>query len=57
MIGLTFLLHEMFIGKSGLDKENLMAKLTYALALMGSNNILVNTLRRELIKPEKKTGV
>lgn len=55
MIALTTLLNEMIVGKSGLDKENLMAKLTDALALMGMNSMQVNTLRRDLIKPEIKT--
>lgn len=54
MVALTTLLNEIICGKSSQDKQNLMSKITDALVLMGANNIAVNTLRRDLIRPEIK---
>lgn len=52
MSAITTLVNDCMISKAGLEKQNILAKATDALALLGSANIDFNLFRRELIKPE-----
>lgn len=54
MIALTYLINDVLTGKAGQDKENVLLKLTDALAFLGSSNIDLNHFRRDLFKPELK---
>ncbi|KAJ8035056.1 hypothetical protein HOLleu_22144 [Holothuria leucospilota] len=54
MTALTSLLNDTLVSKAKLDKQSLLLKVTDALALMGSANVDLNQLRRDLIKPELK---
>ncbi|XP_071810752.1 uncharacterized protein [Apostichopus japonicus] len=51
MIALTYLINDVLTGKAGQDKENVLLKLTDALAFLGSSNIDLN---HDLFKPELK---
>lgn len=51
---LTVMLNEILIAKGTMDKETIMTRATDALALLGSANIDLNQVRRDLIKPELK---
>ena len=54
MTALTSLLIDTLIGKAGIDKDNLLTKLTDASALLGSANIDLNHFRRDFVEPEMK---
>ncbi|KAJ8024142.1 hypothetical protein HOLleu_36788 [Holothuria leucospilota] len=54
MTALTVIVNDIMSGKGGLEKETILSKLTDALAMMGTANIQLNLLRRELFKPEIK---
>ncbi|KAJ8021978.1 hypothetical protein HOLleu_39334 [Holothuria leucospilota] len=54
MTALTVMLNEILIAKGTMDKETIMTRATDALALLGSANIDLNQVRRDLIKPELK---
>ena len=54
MTALTLMLNDIIVAKGTLNKETIMSRTTDALALLGSANIDLNQVRRDLIKPELK---